>query len=121
MNFIPCELAGGQINLGTLSLGLAKPSAGATGKIELGIRPEFLGLTEANANPKALPVTVVAVEDLGKQQLVHCLYNGQKVGVLTPEAQPLPNTPALTLRADKACLYENSQLICSAGELHENS
>jgi ABC-type sugar transport system ATPase subunit len=65
MNLIEGEVSGGFYRRGKLAV----PIAGAAGKVTLGVRPQDVVVTEANA-PGALPVTVFAVEHLGRESVL---------------------------------------------------
>ncbi|HWL69621.1 MAG TPA: ABC transporter ATP-binding protein [Geminicoccus sp.] len=78
MNLLEGDLAGGFFRRG----GLAVPVQGPGGKVTLGVRPQDVVVTEATA-PGALPVTVYAVEHLGRESvLIADDEHGSKVRAL---------------------------------------
>ena len=93
MNFLPCMLEGGAAVVGDLRLQLpdavAAKAQAASGDLELGIRPEFLGLAR-EANGASAPVVIAEVEDLGNFKIVTVRLDGQPVKVKLPEDQEVP-------------------------------
>jgi glycerol transport system ATP-binding protein len=113
MNFVPAELVGGLVKVGGSVLGPIAGKAAAQGPIKLGIRPEYLALTELDA-PGTLPATVRQVQDIGTYLLVTCDAAGQTLKArLAPDA-PAPRVgSALGLQVLNAhtCCYLNEELM----------
>ncbi len=87
MNLLPAEVAGdvARVEGGTVPLG-ARYKAVA-GKVELGIRPEFVRLAAAGAG---LPAQVRRVEDVGHHRIVRAVVAGRPMNIVMPEDQPVP-------------------------------
>ncbi|MEM9778823.1 MAG: ABC transporter ATP-binding protein, partial [Pseudomonadota bacterium] len=66
MNVIPAEVSGTTAVVHGTEVPLAARYTGLTGKVALGVRPEFITLTEG----AGLPVTVRRVEDVGRHKIV---------------------------------------------------
>jgi glycerol transport system ATP-binding protein len=117
MNFVPAELAQGVVKVGGAVLGpIATSMAGkaaAQGAIKLGIRPEYLALTELDA-PGTLPATVRQVQDIGTYLLVTCEAAGQTLKArLAPDASAPSVGSAIGLQVLNAhtCCYLNEELM----------
>jgi len=117
MNFVPAELAVGVVKVGGAVLGPVMTSmAGqlaAQGAIKLGIRPEYLALTELDA-PGTLPATVRQVQDIGTYLLVTCDAAGQTLKARVAPDAPAPSVgSAIGLQVLNAhtCCYLNEELM----------
>ena len=97
MNLLDCQLHGGVAQIGGMSLPLAydtvKAARGASGSLKLGIRPEFVQLTD-HAEDGMLPATVRAVEDLGNYKIVRVMLGQEELAIKLPEEQPVPSEQA---------------------------
>jgi glycerol transport system ATP-binding protein len=82
MNLLPCELGAGTLRLAGRELPIPADLQARLGRpgeaITLGIRPEWVELTDAGA-PGAVPAEVVRVQDLGAYQLVTARLDGRTV------------------------------------------
>lgn len=70
-------VAGTQISLG-------KSFGTPTGKVELGVRPEFISLS---AGDEGLPVTIKRVEDVGRHKIVRADFHGTEINVIVAEGE----------------------------------
>jgi len=97
MNLLDCQLQGGVAQIGGMSLPLAhdtvRAARSATGSLKLGIRPEFVHLTD-QAEDGLLPATVQAVEDLGNYKIVRVMLGSQEMAIKLPEEQSVPSEQA---------------------------
>jgi glycerol transport system ATP-binding protein len=90
MNLLDCEIRGGEVIVGGDKLPLARRfSAPPTGRLQLGIRPEFIRLHPANGAappPHSAPVKIRAVEDGGHRLIARAaLFNhNTTVAVIAP-------------------------------------
>lgn len=82
MNIIPCEIDGAAARVGGCLIGLdpdyAERAARAAGKLQLGIRPEFVRYRASPAEG-FLPAEITQVEDLGNYKIVTARLDGQHV------------------------------------------
>ncbi|HEU0199143.1 MAG TPA: ABC transporter ATP-binding protein [Burkholderiaceae bacterium] len=113
MNFMPCVLNGNGAVVDGVAIGLApgvvELARKRGGRLEIGVRPEFLRL-ESAPRENAAPVQVQAVEDLGNYRIATVRLGHHQLKVKVPEEQAVPResgylafTPALTkLYADGA-------------------
>ena len=84
MNLLPATIAGAEAQVpgGIVTL----PARFAPqGRVELGIRPEHLRLSDA----EGLPVTVTRIEDVGRHRIVRAELGGHAINIIAPEDQPL--------------------------------
>ncbi|MGI9489026.1 MAG: ABC transporter ATP-binding protein [Geminicoccaceae bacterium] len=97
MNLLDCQLHGGVAQIGGMSLPLAydtvKAARGAGGSLKLGIRPEFVQLTD-QAEDGMLPATVSAVEDLGNYKIIRVMLGQEELAIKLPGEHSVPSEQA---------------------------
>ncbi len=97
MNLLDCHLHGGVAQIGGMSLPLAHDTVKAareiSGSLKLGIRPEFVQLTD-QAEDGMLPATVRTVEDLGNYKIVRVMLGKDELAIKLPEECPVPSEQA---------------------------
>jgi multiple sugar transport system ATP-binding protein len=108
MNLWPAEaLGGGRVRLGG-GRELHLPAAGLPdgGRITLGLRPQHLHLVVGSGGPGDLTATVVLVEALGAESVVHAtLGDGSKVLAVLPGQPALEKGATIALGFDGASLH----------------
>ncbi|MTI18213.1 ABC transporter ATP-binding protein [Rhodobacteraceae bacterium RKSG542] len=106
MNILKCAMNGNQARIGehTIELsGLGNPPASQN--TELGIRPEFVRLTEAGSG---MPIQIQAVEDVGRYKIVRGLLDGLPLNAVVPEDQSIPESAAVEFDTQRLNLYADS-------------
>jgi len=86
MNVLPARVAGHVAHLGGVEIALSRRYAPAEG-VEIGVRPEFVTLSEGGAG---LPVKVLRVEDVGRHKIVRAEHEGRPVNAVVSEDAPIP-------------------------------
>ncbi len=117
MNFLDAKVEGDQATIAGQTLTLSTGYEPLEGKVEVGIRPEFLSLHGPDHNGDAgISVTVKSVEDLGRHKVVKVDAAGTPVTVLAREGGDIPAGPAI-LEFDQArtLVYRDSHLVEGAG------
>ncbi len=115
MNILPCALDGDaavvegrRFPLDTRMIDQARRRGG---RLDLGIRPEFVGLT-ASPDADTAPATIAAVEDLGNFKIIDARLERSIVKVKLPEDQAVPAGEAhLRFPPDRAMLYADGILV----------
>jgi glycerol transport system ATP-binding protein len=97
MNVMPCQVRGGKafVEGHAVAADNAASSKGS-GRLELGIRPEFVTFAD-----KGLPVDVVKVSDIGRYRVVDTRLGENSVKLIVPEGGAIPEGKA-HLAFDKA-------------------
>ncbi|MGH6933615.1 MAG: ABC transporter ATP-binding protein [Dongiaceae bacterium] len=87
MNVLPCEIAdGGAVVAGQrVEIANGAKLTGGQGKLQLGVRPEFVSFAGAG-----LPATVTKVADAGRYRIVETRVDGHSVRLLVAEGDPVP-------------------------------
>ncbi len=108
MNFINATVDGTIAHIGEQTLTLQ--NVGASGPLQIGIRPEFLTLQDSDAD--GIDCTVQSVEDLGRHRIVRVEVAGQGVTVLMPEGKPIPSgTARLVFDPKHTLFYRDDYLV----------
>ena len=83
MNILPARLSSGQAMIGDHVVELEGPAKGSDGAIEIGIRPEYVGLSD-----QGLPAHVTKVADVGRHSVVEALLGEFPVKAITQGPTP---------------------------------
>jgi glycerol transport system ATP-binding protein len=111
MNFLPCEVKGGKASVGGVALDASNAKAASGGKLELGIRPEFVSLAS-----KGVDADIVKVADIGRVRVVETrIASGHAVKLVVPEGVEIPAKKAkLAFDAEHTFVYQDSWLAGAA-------
>ncbi|MGE7371370.1 ABC transporter ATP-binding protein [Neorhizobium sp. NPDC001467] len=104
MNFMPASVEGVTARVGDQMIALANaPLLKSEGRIELGIRPEFVKLGR-----QGMPVTVNKVEDIGRQKIVRASFCGQPISIVVPEDDEIPTDAKVTFEKQAIGIFADS-------------
>jgi glycerol transport system ATP-binding protein len=103
MNVLPVKLDGNRATLGEETITLPGMPKAAGGKIELGIRPEYVRLGRSG-----MPVAISKVEDVGRHKVVRAMLNGKAVAAIIGEDEEVPAEPHVSFDPTGINLYANS-------------
>jgi glycerol transport system ATP-binding protein len=107
MNVIPAEVSGNTATVRGLTVGLGESFGVLDGKVEIGIRPEFVTLTEG----EGLPVKVRRVEDVGRHKIIRAELFGEDINIVAGEDQPISaDMNRVTFDPDRVNVYVNDWL-----------
>ncbi|MGR3661082.1 MAG: ABC transporter ATP-binding protein [Paracoccaceae bacterium] len=84
MNLLDAKVTGDKAVVAGTQISLGKDYGTPVGKVELGIRPEFISLQTGD---EGLPVTIRRVEDVGRHRIVRADFHGTEVNVIVPEGE----------------------------------
>ena len=111
MNVLPVEESGGAARLAGHPVALEGAVTGAGGRVELGIRPEFVALADAG-----LPARVRKVSDVGRHSIVEAMVGDVPVKAITDGALPAQGDAVhLAFRPDQTRLYRDGWIATEAG------
>ncbi|APX89105.1 ABC transporter ATP-binding protein [Brevirhabdus pacifica] len=81
MNVMPARIEGDQAYVNGTSLPLGRGYGPLSGKVEIGIRPEYARLSDS----EGLPVNIRRVEDVGRHQIVRADCFGHDLNIIVDE------------------------------------
>lgn len=111
MNVIPAKIAGNVANIHGTEIKLDQGYGDLDGKVEIGVRPEFVTLTQG----EGLPVKVRRVEDVGRHKIVRAELFGKEINILASEDQNIsPDMNRIKFDPSRINVYVNDWL--KAGE-----
>jgi len=87
MNVLDAEISGQSATLGGAVVSLGASYGAATGKTQLGVRPEFVRLT---TDGTGVPARIRRVEDVGRHKIVRLDVGGQEVNAIASEGDSIP-------------------------------
>ncbi|MBL4603412.1 MAG: ABC transporter ATP-binding protein [Emcibacteraceae bacterium] len=83
MNILPVKIKGDKAYIANHEIALAQGYKDMTGKIEIGIRPEFITLSN---NPSDLPITIKRIEDVGHYKIIRAAHKDIDINIIANEA-----------------------------------
>ncbi len=86
MNLLPAQVDGARARVGGHEVALGGDYGRPEGRVEIGVRPEFVTLTQG----EGLPVTVRRIEDVGRHRIARLDFEGTALNAFLPEGAPLP-------------------------------
>lgn len=111
MNILPCRVDGATayVDGATIPLQRRYPALPPTGRIELGIRPEFAALRRSGDGVR---VRIRRIDDLGRARIARVELNGHRLAVSLPEDVTLDGDEAtLVLDGRHIHLYADGHLV----------
>jgi glycerol transport system ATP-binding protein len=105
MNILPVSIEEDNAVLGSHNIMLDAKYKKLTGKIELGIRPEFVTITN---DPFALPVTIDKVEDVGHYKIARARFQDHPLNIILNECDEIKSaTTHVIFDKKKINIYQN--------------
>jgi glycerol transport system ATP-binding protein len=102
MNLIDAGIEGTRARIGDATVALGAAYGTLTGRTRIGIRPEYVTLTDG----PGLPVTIRRIEDVGRHRIVRAELFGQPLNVIAEEGAPLPSgAPHVSFAPEKINVY----------------
>ncbi len=87
MNLLAAHVEGSTATVEGVQVPLGTGYAGLNGKVEIGIRPEFVRLS---TDGTGLPVKLRRVEDVGRHRILRTDFFGREINVVLEEGTPIP-------------------------------
>ncbi len=91
MNVLGAEIADDVAHVGGVAVPLPRRYGNPGGRTALGVRPEFVRLSDG---PEGLPVTVERVEDVGRHRILRATSPVGAIDIVVPEGAPAATGPA---------------------------
>jgi glycerol transport system ATP-binding protein len=100
MNFLPAKVKGNIAVIGGQEIALNNEYGTLNGKIELGIRPEFVKFSN---NPNALPVSINRIEDVGHYKIARATHQSHDINIIINEGDKVMSS--VIFDQDKISIY----------------
>jgi glycerol transport system ATP-binding protein len=114
MNLFEAEVAGRTARVAGAEVDLDASYARPAGRVQLGIRPEFLTLAEGGPG---LPARVTRVEDVGRHRIVRLDVSGTTAAAIVAEDEPIPAAAdRVRLRPEGINVYADDWRVAPEGE-----
>ena len=113
MNFLPGRVEADGMHIGGRTLAVPPGRVLPLGDTKLGIRPEYLGLVNANTEG-AVPVTVSRIQDVGTHVMLSAAFAGTTLKArLSADAAQLAagDTVWLQVMGAHSCFYKNEEIV----------
>lgn len=110
MNVLPCELQGDTALFEGHEVPLEGPANGTGGDLRLGIRPEYVSLSDSG-----LPAQLVKVSDVGRHFVLDAMVGDTRVKAVTEAPPPAPGTAInLSFRPEQTRVYRDGWIATEA-------
>ena len=113
MNFMTAQVVQGKVHVSGMVLDIPQGIKIADGDIKLGIRPEYLTLTVANASG-ALPMSVTQIQDVGTHVILSANTAGQSIKARMPVEMATyakGDTVWLQVLGEHTCIYKDEEIV----------
>ncbi|MBP1842954.1 glycerol transport system ATP-binding protein [Rhizobium petrolearium] len=111
MNVLPAKIDGSTVTIGDEKVSLDyAPNISGVGKIELGIRPEFVRI-----GSEGVPVSITRIEDIGRLKIVRASFAGQPISIVAEEDVEIPSEPRVTFDPAAINIYADSWRVGGEG------
>jgi len=114
MNILPAEVDGSTVSAGGGQFGLQRRFEKLSGNIEIGIRPEFVGIgsaRDAHDGRTRLPLAVERVENIGRHRIVRGQVGGHAIDAVVPEGDAIPSEAVAVFDPARINVYCDSHLV----------
>ncbi len=81
MNVMPATIQGDRATVDGQSVSLGNGYGPVAGKVEIGVRPEYVRLSET----EGLPIKIRRIEDVGRHKIVRAAMNGRDINIIAGE------------------------------------
>ncbi|MCP4431061.1 MAG: ABC transporter ATP-binding protein [Gammaproteobacteria bacterium] len=108
MNVLPCKVDNGKVVFANSLLSARCPTnADLSGKLEIGVRPEFVDFVDGG-----IPVEIEKVEDLGRYQVVTVRHEDSQIKMVVGEEQTIPSeSPGIRFDPQNIRVYRDDWLL----------
>jgi glycerol transport system ATP-binding protein len=100
MNLFDAEVTGATARMHGVSAPLGAAYGPVSGRVQIGIRPEYVVLSD-----NGMPVTVKRVEDVGRHRIIRAELGGQPLNAILPEGMSVPAAPRVSFAPGRINVY----------------
>lgn len=114
MNLFDAEIEGAVARIAGTKVPLGAGYAPTGGRLQVGVRPEFVKLTDAESG---VPARVTRVEDVGRHKIVRLDVDGHEISAIADEAQAVSDgTQKITFDPVGINVYADDWRVAPEGE-----
>jgi len=109
MNILPCEIINGKSSFvgNPVQTASSKLPATPTGKLEIGVRPEFVYFDD-----DGIPVEIIKVDDLGRYQIVVAQHDNNTIKMIVAEDIQIPSeSPRIAFTPKHTRIYVDDWVV----------
>ncbi|WP_116134535.1 ABC transporter ATP-binding protein [Tropicimonas sp. IMCC34043] len=108
MNLLPARIEGDIAHVEGAAVPLGHGYGALSGKVEIGVRPEFARLSA----DEGLPMTIRRVEDVGRHKIVRAEVFGREINIIAPEGEGIgPDKTRVSFDPDRINVYADDWLV----------
>lgn len=112
MNILPGTVHDNTIQVADHGFSLQRQYGVLSGVTEIGIRPEFVQVTDkANAGPDGLPMQIASVENVGRHKIVRGRVGGHSIDAVVDEDALVPTDAYAVFDTRRLNVYQDSHLV----------
>ncbi|MFK8080023.1 MAG: ABC transporter ATP-binding protein [Granulosicoccus sp.] len=112
MNILPGSVDHNTLTMADSNFVLDRHYPSLSGKLEIGIRPEFVKVTDkAGADTGGVPMQISSVENIGRHKIVRGTVNGHGIDALVDEDANVPAEAYAIFDQSRFNVYKNSHLV----------
>jgi len=112
MNILPGKVENNHIHVAEHGFSLERHYAKLEGHTEIGIRPEFVQVTDAvTAGAAGMPMQVTSVENVGRHKIVRGSVNGLNIDAVIDEDASVPTDAYAVFDTSRINVYQDSHLV----------
>jgi len=109
MNFFDVDIIEDIISMGDVKLKLHSIFPDLKGRVELGIRPEFITLSKDSGDIK---IEIIRIEDIGYHKIVRAIHDNIKINIVVPEDVKIDNNMKFaSFDRDHIFIYQDGWLV----------
>ncbi|WP_075215399.1 ABC transporter ATP-binding protein [Mongoliimonas terrestris] len=108
MNVLPAEVAGREARVGGHAVPLPRAYRRPAGKVELGVRPEFVRLVDGR---EGVPIVVTGIEDVGRYRIVRAQLGDLELNAVVKEGVAIPSAPRAVFEPAGVNIYADSHIV----------
>jgi len=117
MNVLDAKVTGNKIIVDGYEITLPHSYPDLNGKIELGIRPEFVKLSKDKTD---LPINIKRIEDIGLHRIVRAEFNGKDMNIIVKEDTVISDDMQyVSFDKERINIYQDSWIV--DGQHHSDS
>jgi glycerol transport system ATP-binding protein len=103
MNLMPATVDGAVAHVGAHAVNLRAAPKATSGKIELGVRPEYVRIGQVGT-----PAQITGIEEAGRLRIVRARLEGRHIAAIAPASWEAPAHPYISFDPKGVNLYVDS-------------